>query len=109
MGQPRPLFVYFPFSHQVESNSDRTDPSWPLYPLDHRHRLEIVARSPEMSGNHLGKAIDQYENKEEGHGFKSLRCSRIFVLGKHFAVFHSKSVICIISLTEYFAEKPIFE
>ena len=27
MGQPRPLFVYFPFSHQVELNSDRTDPN----------------------------------------------------------------------------------
>ena len=37
MGQPQPLFVYFPFSHQVESNSDRTDLSRPLYPLDHRH------------------------------------------------------------------------
>ena len=37
MGQPRPLFVYFPFSHQVESNSDHTDPSRPLYPLDHNH------------------------------------------------------------------------
>ena len=37
MGQPRPLCVYFPFSHQVESNSDRMEPSRPLYPLDHNH------------------------------------------------------------------------
>ena len=36
-GQPRPLFIYFPFSHQVESNSGRTGLSWPLYPLDHHH------------------------------------------------------------------------
>ena len=34
---PGLFFVYFPFSHQVESNSDRTDPSRPLYPLDHHH------------------------------------------------------------------------
>ena len=32
------LFVYFPFSHQVESNSD---PSRPLYPLDHHHSHDI--------------------------------------------------------------------
>ena len=31
---PSLFFVYFPFSLKVESNSDRTDPSWPLYPLD---------------------------------------------------------------------------
>ena len=42
MGQPRPLFVYFPFSHQVESNSDRTDPSRPLYPLDHNHGPKLL-------------------------------------------------------------------
>ena len=41
MGQPRPLFVYFLFSHKVEWNSDRTDPSWPLYPLDHHCPLSI--------------------------------------------------------------------
>ena len=29
--------LIFLFSHQVESNSDRTDPSRPLYPLDHNH------------------------------------------------------------------------
>ena len=34
---PGLFFVYFTFSHQVESNSDRTDPSRPLYPLDHHH------------------------------------------------------------------------
>ena len=43
MGQPRPLFVYFPFSHQVESNSDSMDPSWPLYPLDHHQGLTLVS------------------------------------------------------------------
>ena len=41
MGQPRPLFLYFPFSHQVELNSDRKYPSRPLYPLDHNHGPNI--------------------------------------------------------------------
>ena len=37
IGQPGPLFVYFPFSHQAESNSDPPNPSRLLYPLDHHH------------------------------------------------------------------------
>ena len=43
MGQPRPLFFYFPFSHQAESNSDRSDLSWPLYQLDHHHPSSEVS------------------------------------------------------------------
>ena len=37
MGHPRPFFPNFPFSCLVESNSYCTDPSQPLYPLDHHH------------------------------------------------------------------------
>ena len=37
MGQPQPLFVYFPFSQPVELNLDCTDQSWLLYPLEHHH------------------------------------------------------------------------
>ena len=37
LANPGLFFVYFTFSHQVESNSDRWDPSRPLYPLDHHY------------------------------------------------------------------------
>ena len=37
IGQPGLFLVYFPFSHQAESNSDRTDLRRLLYPLDHHH------------------------------------------------------------------------
>ena len=43
MDQPWPIFVYFPFSHHVESNSEPTDPRRPLYPLDFHHGLFYVA------------------------------------------------------------------
>ena len=63
---PGLFFIHFPFSHQVESNSDRTDLSWPLYPLDHHNpynkKLKLYGLVQSFKSKEIIKKLSDFIN-----------------------------------------------